>query len=170
MPQRVAVIGNGGGGKSTLSRALAARWDLPRTEVDAVQFAPDSWDVVDADTVWDTLERVQAGERWLIDGFGPLPLIQRRLELADTIVFIDMPVWVHFLWAGRRQQAMAQGARPYGDRPAPPTEWLFETLWRVHEHIVPSLRAWTDAQRGRATVHHLTDPEHVRGFVDAVCP
>jgi len=33
---RIAVIGNAGGGKSTLARALATRHDLPYVEVDAL--------------------------------------------------------------------------------------------------------------------------------------
>jgi adenylate kinase family enzyme len=31
---RIAIIGNAGGGKSTLARAMAARRGLPLTEVD----------------------------------------------------------------------------------------------------------------------------------------
>ena len=38
--QRITVIGNGGGGKSTLARALGERLDIPVHEVDAVQWRP----------------------------------------------------------------------------------------------------------------------------------
>ena len=38
--QRVAVIGNSGGGKSTLSRQLAARFELPCTDLDCLLWLP----------------------------------------------------------------------------------------------------------------------------------
>jgi adenylate kinase family enzyme len=38
--QRIAIIGNAGGGKSTLARRLAASHDLPLTEVDKLLWQP----------------------------------------------------------------------------------------------------------------------------------
>jgi adenylate kinase family enzyme len=38
--QRIMIIGNGGGGKTTLSVALSRHTGIPITEVDALQFLP----------------------------------------------------------------------------------------------------------------------------------
>ena len=40
--ERIAVIGNAGGGKSTLARALATRRGLPYVEIDALLWR-DGW-------------------------------------------------------------------------------------------------------------------------------
>ena len=53
--ERIAVIGNGGGGKTTLSRALGAALGLPHVEVDEIQFGP-RWERVPADEVAAELE------------------------------------------------------------------------------------------------------------------
>jgi ATP-dependent protease HslVU (ClpYQ) ATPase subunit len=37
-PKRIAIIGNGGGGKTTLSRRLNQLHGLPLTHVDSIQF------------------------------------------------------------------------------------------------------------------------------------
>ena len=57
------MIGNGGGGKSTLARALGERLDIPVHEVDAVQWRP-GWERASLDETALILERWAAGEAW----------------------------------------------------------------------------------------------------------
>jgi adenylate kinase family enzyme len=77
----VAIIGNGGGGKTTAALRLAAAWDLPLLEIDKIQFRPGwvrtpSEEVAREHDLW--IER----DRWIIDGFGPWP--QDILKLQRT--------------------------------------------------------------------------------------
>jgi len=88
--RRIAVIGNGGGGKSTLARALGKTLDLPVHEVDEVQWLP-GWRRAPLDEVAPILEGWAADDAWIIDGFGPWPVIDRRMGRADTIVYVDLP-------------------------------------------------------------------------------
>jgi adenylate kinase family enzyme len=87
--QRVLVIGNCGSGKSTASRQLARRLDLPLIHLDREFWRP-GW-VEPSGAEWDrrTQELVE-GERWLIDGNYSNSL-ERRLERADTVVWLDFP-------------------------------------------------------------------------------
>ncbi len=161
--ERVAVIGNGGGGKSTLSRLLAAHHDLPLVEVDALQYGP-AWEVVDREVVAAKLREVQATGRWVVDGFGPMDVIDERFQRADTVVFVDFPLWIHFCWAAERQIGLHTG-RLESERPPPATERLFEAIWRVHHQLKPQLEAWVERERGRAMVHHLTSPVELDAFL-----
>src|SRR5256885_12949044 len=101
---RIALIGNGGGGKSTLAKAIASAQNLPLLEVDHVQFAP-GWVRVDPDEVARICDGFASGERWIIDGFGPWESIVGRFKLSDTVIFIDFPLWIHYWWAAERQIA-----------------------------------------------------------------
>jgi adenylate kinase family enzyme len=60
--RRVAIIGNGAAGKTTLALALSERLHVPHYEVDAVQ---------------------------------SLACVERRLDAADTVVWIDLPLRTH---------------------------------------------------------------------------
>ncbi len=130
--QRIAVIGNGGGGKSTLARALGSHLGIPLHEVDEVQWLPD-WRRAPLDEVVQTLERWAAQDSWIIDGFGPWPVLDRRMGRADTIVYIDLPFRTHLWWAAKRQVISLLRRRAWAGQSAPPPSLLlFRTLRRVH--------------------------------------
>jgi len=166
--RRVVVIGNGGGGKSTLCGALHAATGLPWIEVDRIQFGP-GWSRVEPDAVSRTLAGTIATDRWIIDGFGPWQSIEDRCARADTLIYIDHPIWVHFWWAAERQIAAARGEGRYGGPDDCPledkTEWMFRTLWRVHIEYRPRLLDLARRCEERITVHHLRSPAELDAFV-----
>jgi adenylate kinase family enzyme len=94
--KRIAVIGNGGGGKSTLCLALGDRLGIPVYEVDTVQHLA-GWRPAPLDETVRILDGWASAQTWIIDGLGPLPTIDRRLGRADTIIYIDFPFAWH-LW------------------------------------------------------------------------
>src|SRR2546430_11892323 len=100
--RRIAVIGNGGGGKSTLARALGKHLGIPVHEVDEVQWLP-GWRRAPLDEVAPILEGWAANDSWIIDGFGPWPGIDRRMGRAGTIVSVDPPLRTHLGLARQRQ-------------------------------------------------------------------
>ncbi len=143
--QKVMIIGNGGGGKTTLAYQLAAQYALPLHEIDALQFQP-GWIATPEPALRQTIEQIQQTDRWLIDGFGPWELIEARARLADTIIFVDHPIWVHFWWACERQIAAALGTPRLGGPPAcdlrDVTKRMFETLWWCMKTYVPNWLVW----------------------------
>src|SRR5580704_17126734 len=94
--KRIAVIGNGGGGKSRLARKLGSALGIPVLVIDKIQFGPGLTRTPEPELT-KIHEEVVDQERWIIDGFGPWPAMERRFALADTVIFIDFPIWVHFL-------------------------------------------------------------------------
>lgn len=87
--RRVIVIGSGGAGKSTFARRLAACTGLPLIHLDALYWKA-GW-VEPAKEEWAaTVERLVAGERWVMDGnYGGT--LDRRFAACDTVVFLDLP-------------------------------------------------------------------------------
>jgi len=161
------IIGNGGGGKTTLADHVAEAYALPRVEIDTMQFQP-QWQRTSEAALRAHVVTAQAMERWVIDGFGPWDLIEERAVLADTIIFVDHPIWVHFWWACERQLAAARGEQRLGGPKAcdvrDVTKQLFETIWWVHEHLRPKLVALVEPHQTTKQVTWIRSPEALDAF------
>jgi adenylate kinase family enzyme len=80
---RVAVIGNAGGGKSTLCKQLSSARRLPYFAIDKIQWRP-GWRPVSDDEFALAHAAMLGRQSWIIDGFGPWEEIEKRFDLADT--------------------------------------------------------------------------------------
>ncbi|WP_415890965.1 shikimate kinase [Neptuniibacter sp. SY11_33] len=88
--RKVAVFGKPGSGKSTLSKALAKVTGLPLHQLDSL-FYQQSGEPVTREIFDKTHEDILASDSWIIDGLGPLGAFKKRLDAADTLVYIDLP-------------------------------------------------------------------------------
>lgn len=144
--QRIAVIGNAGGGKSTLARQLATSRDISYVEVDSLLWQP-GWQPADPKDYADAHDRAISAPSWVIDGLGRRESIAPRLHRSTEIILVDLPLWVHFWLAAERQIAWSRGCiehPPSGASTAPPTEVLFRTIWEVDRTWMPELRQQID--------------------------
>lgn len=140
---RIAVIGNSCSGKTTLARALAQQCGLPITHVDSLQFLPGMKIRPHKESIA-LLQAVQTQETWIIDGYGPLDILEERLRRADRIVFIDLPLWRLFWWCTKRQiqnlwsfrQELPEGCN---ELTWSHTKKLYQNIWKAHKLMRPEL-------------------------------
>jgi adenylate kinase family enzyme len=87
--RRVLVIGISGAGKSTFSRALAARTGLPLIHLDKEFWRP-GWTETPRPEWRARVAELAAGERWVMEGnyAGTFDL---RLPRADAVLWFDYP-------------------------------------------------------------------------------
>lgn len=168
---RIAIIGNAGGGKSTLARALGGALDLPVVHVDSIQYRP-HWRRTPVEECDRLLDAAAAGERWIIDGFGSDNAIARRIRAADTVVLVDFALWRHYWWAAKRQWRAR--TEPRAELPEHCPEWslahtalLASMMWRVHRDYRPWLRTLVEEKKGHGNVVHIRSPADWIGLVDA---
>lgn len=165
--QRVAIIGNSGGGKSVLARRVAERFDLPYVEVDRMLWRK-GWRLAPDAEYRSEHTRAIAQDRWVMDGLGRRDSIPARLARATDIVLIALPLWAHFWLAAERQIAWASGrldAPPAGIPEMPPTKGLFRMIWEVDRDWMPQIQALVSAEETRGkTVIRLTSLEELDGF------
>ncbi len=170
---RVVVIGNAGGGKSTLSRAIATARHLPHIEIDRLLWRP-GWQPKPKASYDAEHAKAVAAESWLIDGLGRQDSIAPRIERATVIVLIDMPIWMHFWLAAERQIAWVGGAiehAPGASLTMPPTEALFRTMWEVDQNWMPMVRDLCDrAERQHKTLHRLRSVAELSAFTQQFLP
>ncbi len=163
---RVVIIGNAGGGKSTLCRAIAQAKGIQHFAVDLIQWQP-NWVPTPEVEVIRTIDTIINQEKWIIDGFGPSVSIQKRMDACDTIVFVDLPIWVHFWWATKRQiRSVFKGREdgPEGCPMLPVTIKLYKMIWEIHKRIRPTLLQQITKYDGLKRVVHIKTPQQLRHF------
>lgn len=166
--QRVAIIGPGGAGKSTLARRLGEVTGLPVIHLDNEYWRP-GWVATPEDQWSRRVDVLAAGDRWIIDGnFGGT--MAPRLERADTVVYLDFERHL-YIWRvlkrrfkhrdrGRSRPDMAEGCEEKID-------WVFlKWLWNYRASRRPeALRLMADAHRQGKRVVILRDDRQTEAFV-----
>ena len=100
---RISMVG--GGGKSTLARALSVSTGLPFIELDAIHWLPNWGERTDEEMRVET-ERAMAGAPtgWIIDGHYWSQIGDLVLRQADIVLWVDMP-WRVLLWRTIKRSA-----------------------------------------------------------------
>jgi len=165
--RRIVVIGNSGGGKSTLARRVSAVCNCPHIEIDGLLWQP-GWKLTPAEIYDAEHARLIAGDSCVIDGLGRRESIPSRLARATDIVLVDMPLWIHFWLAAERQIEWARGTLahpPAGLSRMPPTEALFRTIWEVDRDWMPQIRELTAIEeRKDKRIFRLASVADLDGF------
>lgn len=166
--RKVAILGNAGGGKSTLGVKLSARTGLPLYVTDKLQWKPGGV-AIPEDEFEQCHEEILAQESWIIDGFGTLNTYRRRLEAADTIILIDHPLWRHYWWTARRNLS-SLWRTPVGFPEHSPlirhSVRIAKFMWWVHQNFTPTNRAMVAKYAATKDVFHLRSAKEIRLFCE----
>ena len=168
--KRVAVFGNAGGGKSKLARRLAALTRLPLHTLDMIQFKTGGEAIPHGEYLKIHANIIQ-GDEWIIDGAGGVALLWERFAAADTLVYVDLPLLIHYTWVTKR---LIKGlfADPKGWPEGSPLWSSTLSSYRViplcHRNLTPKYRLLAAEAAASKRVHHLRSVAQIRSFLDAV--
>jgi adenylate kinase family enzyme len=168
--KRVAIFGNAGGGKSTLARELAVITGLPLAVVDELQYRPGGTSVPHEEYL-QAHAKLLADDEWIIDGFGGIKLLWERLEAADTLIHVDLPLAVHAYWVTKRLIkglfATPQGW-PEGSPVISSSISSYRVLWPCHAHLTPKYRSYVSGAAQRKRVFHLRSKGELMQFLESM--
>ncbi|MEO1348526.1 MAG: adenylate kinase [Cyanobacteria bacterium J06635_15] len=168
--KKVAVFGNTGGGKSTLSRRLAEITGLPWVPLDSLQYQAGGGEVPHAEfkAAHDALLQQ---DQWIVDGFGSMDTLWPRLAAADTLVYLDMPVLRHYWWVTKRflQGAWVSPAGwPEGSSLLKGTLNSYSIVRLCHTKLTPKYRAYVAQAKATKQVYHLRSLKDIETFYQTV--
>ena len=136
---RIAIIGNAGGGKTTLSLKLGREFSLPVFHIDNLQWDK-SWKRKSELIFQKAHNQLMNLDNWIIDGVGSETELYKRLYQANIIIFIDLSVKEHLRLAKEREKTPTKTA-PRGCS----YESMFNTVAKIinqlNATLIPQLRA-----------------------------
>lgn len=168
--KKVAVFGNAGGGKSTLSRKLSEITSLPLYVLDKIKYEAGGVEVPEEDYKRIHQEIVNS-DQWIIDGFGSMDTLWPRFDEADCLVFVDLPIYTHFWWVTKRW------ITGYVN---PPEGWperspllkssmnSYCALWLCHKRLTPRYREYVKKAQMTKRVYHLQSVEQISQFLESI--
>ncbi|MCJ8311480.1 MAG: adenylate kinase [Saccharospirillaceae bacterium] len=99
--QKVAVFGKPGSGKSRLSKKLAAVTGIKLFQLDSILYKKNG-QFVDRNTYDLEHGNILSCDSWIIDGFDKIESFNKRVESADTLIYIDLPYVVSYWLVTKR--------------------------------------------------------------------
>jgi adenylate kinase family enzyme len=155
--QRISVVGNGGSGKTTIAKAIAAALGIPLLELDGVYHQPD-WQPLDTEEFRRIVSEFTAADAWVVDG-NYSDVRDIAWARADTVVWLDPPRYrIMRQLVPRTLRRMATGTELWnGNRER--WRYLFTReesillyVWTNHRRI----RAWYESAQANPENAHLT--------------
>jgi len=167
--QRVAILGSGGAGKTTVAVELGRRTGLPVVHLDPLNWAP-GWVARPLEEFAAALAAAVAEERWILDGdFLSGNADDARFARADIVVFLDLPRATCIRRAVMRRLRDRGAGRP--DLPTGCEEELelsfFRWMWGYPKHVRPRVLAILAGLDSAVDVHHLRSDDEIRRFVES---
>lgn len=167
--KRVAIIGSGGAGKSTLARQIGDATGLPVVHLDREHWQP-GWVEPDRDEWARRVAALAAGEMWVMDGnYGGT--MDVRLQRAHAIILMDLPRLVCVYRVAKRALVYRNRSRP---DMAPgcneKLDWaFFRWIWDYPRTRRPAILARLRAERAAGKrVVRLRNSRQVRRFVESL--
>jgi adenylate kinase family enzyme len=173
--RKVAVFGNAGGGKSTLSRRLAEITGLPLYPLDIIQFRdgrywPEEKDggKVSPEDYLKMHRDILNRDRWIIDGYGSVASAWERFAAADTLIYVDLPLVAHYRRVTKRLINGLLRNPPGWPENSPvwsSTLDSYRVVWLCHRRLTPRYRQLVADASSTKRVHHLKSPVAVTAFL-----
>jgi adenylate kinase family enzyme len=99
--KKIVVFGKPGSGKSTLSKNLASATGIKLHALDSIEYKQNG-DRVARKIYDEEHENILSSDSWIIDGFGPIESINKRLDVADTLIYIELPYVISYWLVTKR--------------------------------------------------------------------
>lgn len=104
---RIMIFGFSGGGKSTLARKMGEILRIEPTHFDRLHWLP-GWVESTREYKREMIKPVLERDRWIIEGNYHFIYWNKRLELADTVIFIDVNRFI-CLWQAWKRSCIYKG-------------------------------------------------------------
>jgi len=140
--KKVLIFGNSGSGKSTFASLLAKKLSCSAFHLDEIAL-DQYWRHLPPEEVLPRVESILKQDSWVIDGNYRKLFYQERFEKADTIIILDIPLYISLIRCIKRAHASKRGVRRVGAHSAQKDiitlPFLYWILWKYPREVRPLL-------------------------------
>lgn len=139
--KKILALGNAAGGKSRLCRALSKKLNIPMYSLDLILWKP-GWILTPDEEYHQKQAELLQHDKWIIEGLAPLKHVEACFQEADTIIFVDLPLYMHYWWATKRQIKCIFTPSidaPPGCPMLPVTFKMYRVMWQTHTQLRPKI-------------------------------
>ncbi len=166
--RRVMIIGQPGSGKSTLARTLGEITYLPVAHIDHIHWKS-GWVERDRAEKGRLCAEVHARPAWIFEG-GHSRTWPERLERADTLIWLDFPLWLR-VWRVVKRTLLHYG-RTRPDLPEGCPERFdpefFRWIWNTRKTGRAGCQALYTTCPDQKTKVRLSSPAQVRAYLSGL--
>ncbi|WP_077624416.1 DNA topology modulation protein [Sediminibacillus massiliensis] len=162
--QKIAIIGSGGAGKSTLAKQIGTILNLPVYHLDAYFWKP-GWEPIPKKELISYHQEIFQQDGWIIDG-NYSSTMEMRLQAADTVIFLDYST-IRCLYGIIKRRFQYRGkTRPDMGKGCPERLDPQFVLWvaRYKQQKAPIVKQKL-RNAGNITIYHLKKPRHTKDFL-----
>lgn len=136
---KIAIIGSGGAGKTTLALALSQQLSIPVYHLDQYRWTS-GWNPVDSAEIEHIHNTMCDKESWIIDG-NYTKTMPYRFSKADVIIFLDIPRWKRLYRIFKRRithHGIQRLDQPHGCQER--LTWGFVSyIWHFNHKVKPEI-------------------------------
>lgn len=166
--KKVLIIGSPGAGKSTLSYRLRTILGIKSVHLDCYFWQP-GWVKIPRDQLNEQIALLIKEDEWVMDGTY-IDSLEMRLAAADTVIFLNYPLWLclygvfkrRITFAGKFREDMTSGCEEKIDWPF--LKWVIKFPWTNRLEIIRILGEHKD----KLDVHIFYTRKETENYLQAL--
>ncbi len=164
--KKIVVVGVSASGKSTFTKKLAHKLNLPAIFIDSIMWKP-KWEYIGDEETTKKLDGVSSGPEWIIEGYIVKDARKLIFDRADTIIYLDyspiVSVWRYI------KRCLKHRKNPRPELIGSPDKFSFKFLklvWTKGEAI--SLNKFLNQVPDQNKIIKLTSPRESKKFLENI--
>jgi adenylate kinase family enzyme len=141
--RRISIVGSIAVGKTTYAKKLSKKTGIPVYHIDSIQY-DEKLNIKELSQIRSEIDKIENQDQWIIDGYGPLDMLESRFQKAEEIIFLQRSLLLNFIMLSYRVTKnffITRKELPPGssERSYKHIQRQYKTLWSMYHIMRPEM-------------------------------